>query len=113
MADFPHIWIGAYSEVVRADCVTSFFVSDGQPDNRAGESNNSGVLWARVMGHHEPVRIDGFTGIAAAELLNAITQMICKAIYHSSDVSYVWLSTTSGPAPVTSVQINKSYSRVE
>ncbi|MFI6802160.1 hypothetical protein [Streptosporangium canum] len=113
MADFPHIWICAYSEVVRADCVTSFFVSDGNPDNRAGESSHSGVLWARVIGHQEPVRIDGFTGIAAVELLNVLTQTIYKALYQSSEVSYIQLSTTSGTMPVTSVQTHKSHPRMK
>ncbi|GAA4235587.1 hypothetical protein FHR32_007712 [Streptosporangium album] len=55
MADFPHIWICAYTEVVRADCVISFFVSDGNPDNRAGESNYGGVLWAHVVGRRNAV----------------------------------------------------------
>lgn len=42
-----------------------------------------------MIGHHEPVRIDGSTGIAAVELLNTLTQTICKALYQSSDVSYM------------------------
>ncbi|MEV4175470.1 hypothetical protein [Nonomuraea sp. NPDC049709] len=40
MMELSRIWIcGSISEVVRADHLTSFFVSDGAPDNRAGESN--------------------------------------------------------------------------
>ncbi|MFC3985198.1 hypothetical protein [Streptosporangium jomthongense] len=109
MAEFPHVWICAYSEVVRADRVTSFFVSDEGPDLRAAESTSSGALWAYVLGRHEPVRIDGFSGIAVVDLLTAVTQAIEKALDRRAYVSYIRLSSTTGPAPVTSVQIYDSY----
>ncbi|MFI0420779.1 hypothetical protein [Spongiactinospora sp. 9N601] len=109
MTDLPHIWICAYSEVIRADCVTSFFVAGDSPSERAGESEHRRTLWACVLGRGEPVRIDGFIGIAAADLLSAVTQTIEKALYRSADVSYIRLITGPGPAGVTDVQIHNSY----
>lgn len=101
------------SEIIRADHLTSLFVSDGLPDNRAAETNRSGVLWAYVVGRSEPVRIDGFAGISAAALLDAFTRAVrvAEADAHSphGPVAYVRLLHTGDQHSVTSVEVCASF----
>ncbi|MGW4412398.1 hypothetical protein ACWEJ6_50960 [Nonomuraea sp. NPDC004702] len=111
MTDLSQIWIcGSMSEVIRADHLTGLFVSDGAPDNRAGESNTRGVLWAHAAGRAEPVRIDGFVGITAAEIIDAMTRAIADLVHASQEpVAYIRLHSSGGRMPVSSVKVSKSF----
>ena len=80
MTSLSQIWLCGLSEVIRADHVTSLFVADGTGRGRASESNGEGVLWAHVVGRAEPARVEGFTGITAAEVLDAVTGTIARAL---------------------------------
>ncbi len=97
------------SEVVRADQVTGLFVSSGPPDNRLDETSRQGVLWARVLGRDEPVRLDGFAGITAPELLNAFTLTIAEATEADGPVAYIGLHHTGGRVSLTSVKVSTSF----
>lgn len=110
MKDYnSRIWIyAAPSEIVRADRLVSLHVSDGGHDNRAGETNRSGVLWAYVAGRTEPVRIGGFVGITAAEILAAMADALNEAA-EATMPAYVSLSSTEGPAAKTSVTLDRSF----
>ncbi|WP_143227483.1 hypothetical protein [Actinomadura mexicana] len=112
MPALSHVWICAsMSEVIRADRLISLFVSDGSPDNRAAETSGSGVLWAHVAGRSEPVRVDGFTGISAAELLDAVTTALYEAEHFSffaGSAAYIRLHHTDDRRPVTSVKLYDS-----
>ncbi|RMI42082.1 hypothetical protein EBO15_20745 [Actinomadura harenae] len=107
------IWICSMSEVVRADQVTSLFVSSGPPDNRLDETSRQGVLWAHVVGRDEPVRLDGFAGITPPELLNAFTQTIAEATEAAWPVAYIRLDHTGGRAPATRVKLFTSFSTTD
>lgn len=103
------IWICAsMSKIIRADHLTALFVSDGSPDYRAAETNRSGVLWANVFGRTEPVRIDEFTGITAAELLDAVTKAIGQAD-PDEPVTYIRLYRAGDHNAVTRVKTYNSY----
>ncbi|WP_433513751.1 hypothetical protein ACQP2T_61100 [Nonomuraea sp. CA-143628] len=98
------------SEVARADHITSFFASGGTPDNRAGENNYQGVLWAHVVGRPEPVRIDGFVGTTPAKILNEMTQMIAEVASNRVEpVIYIRLHSTEGRMPVSKVEVYQSF----
>jgi hypothetical protein len=97
------------SELVRADQLTSLFVSDGAPDNRTGEDNRRGVLWAHLAGQVEPVRLDGFAGITAAELLDTIAKTVAEATKADGPVAYIRLHHTGGRASITSVRVSTSF----
>lgn len=111
MLPLSQIWIcGSMSEIVRADHLTSLFVSHGSPDNRAGEDSRSGVLWAHITGQSEPVRIDGFSGIGVGELLDSFTQAIAEtAGSDGRPVAYIGLHHTGGQVSITSVKVYDSY----
>jgi hypothetical protein len=102
-------WIYAgISELVRADRLISLYVSDSDPHSRSGETNARGVLWAYVLGHAEPTRINGFIGITAAEILDAMAQALAEAETANLPVAYIAVTETGDRIKQSRVTIHSS-----
>ncbi|MGV9778676.1 hypothetical protein [Streptosporangium sp. NPDC003464] len=63
-----------------------------------------------MIGRSEPVRIDGFSGITAAQLLNDVPQAICDLAANATDpLTSIRLGAPGGRMLVTNLKIYKDF----